>query len=72
MLKVYKQSIVERERLIHALIDDYDGRAEWFYSENLILNYETLESVPGLLRGRVTLVTSENGEPLFYSVIVKR
>ena len=71
MLKVYTQTIVERERLIYALIDDYDGRAEWFYSENRIINYETLESVPVNCKA-VTLVTSEQGEPLFYSVIVKR
>ena len=42
MRKVYTNTISEHERLISYLIDDYDGRAEWFYSENAILNYEML------------------------------
>ena len=71
MRKVYNQTILERECLISYLIDDYDGRAEWFYSENAILNYEILESVPVTCKA-VTLVTSEDGTPLFYSIIVKR
>lgn len=71
MRKVYTNTILEHERLIGYLIDDYDGRAEWFYSENAIINYETLESVPVTCRN-VTLVTSEDGTPLFYSIIVKR
>ena len=71
MRKVYTNTISEHERLISYLIDDYDGRPEWFYSENAILNYETLESVPVNCKA-VTLVTSEQGTPLFYSVIVKR
>ena len=71
MIKVYTDTIAEHESLISYLIDDYDGRAEWFYSENDIQNYETLESVPATCKA-ITLVTSEHGTPLFYSIIVKR
>ena len=36
MIKVYTNTVAEHEGLISYLIDDYDGRAEWFYSENAI------------------------------------
>ena len=71
MRKVYTTSISNHERMIADLISDYDDNALWFYSENAILNYETLESVPVNCKV-ITLVTSEQGTPLFYSIIVKR
>ena len=71
MRKVYTTSISNHERMIADLISDYDDNALWFYSENAILNYETLESVPVNCKA-ITLVTSEQGTPLFYSIIVKR
>ena len=71
MRKVYTSTISEHEYQLLELIEDYDGRADWFYSENAIQNYETLESVPATCK-TISLVTSEDGTPLFYSVIIKR
>lgn len=71
MLKVYKTTMSSHERMLADLISDYDDNVNWFYSENLILNYESLENVPFNAKS-VNLVTSENGLPLFYSIIVKR